>query len=194
MVFISCQSSCCIFHRPVRCCRCVVLQLSNRWMGQVSSKENKIFRFEFDNNIWMLSLQSNNSHKFCFRKVDERISCNRNVPRPEKQQLVLLRDGYILLYLWDCLGCCWLLMFFPGACQHCSFHRGVQLLSLCLGVNREFRWKFCGIISLAFPWRNSVAASPGWHLVEGGCCVLGVFWKVLTRVFHLKMKWGRVDA
>lgn len=138
-------------------------------MGQVSSKENKIFRYEFDNNIWILSLQSNISCKFCFRKVDERISCNRNVQRPEEQQLVLLRDGCILLYLWHCLSCCWLLMFFPGACQHCNFHRGVQLLSLwCLCVNREVRWKFCGIISLAFPWRNSVCGSFTRMAFDGG--------------------------
>lgn len=137
---------------------------------------NLIIHTSFVSEKWMkefhvteMCQDQRNSSSFCYEMV---ISC----------------------FICETLGCCWLLMFFPGACQHCSFHRGVQLLSLCLGVNREFRWKFCGIISLAFPWRNSVAASPGWHLVEGGCCVLGVFWKVLTRVFHLKMKWGRVDA
>lgn len=88
-----------------------------------------MFKFDFGNNVWTLSLQRNIVPKFCFRKVDERLSYNRKVQRPEELQLILLRDGYMLLYLQGFLGC-WLLMFFPGGCQHCSFHRGVQLLSL----------------------------------------------------------------
>lgn len=106
-----------------------MLQLQNRLIGQVSSKENKILNLYFGKNIWTLSHRSNIVSKLCFGKVDERFSCNRNVQRPEELQLILLRDGYILLYLQGFLGC-WLFMFFPGGCQHCSFHIGVQLLSL----------------------------------------------------------------
>lgn len=180
MVFMSCLSSCCVFHRAVTCCRCVVLQLHNGWIGPVSSKEN-VFAFDFGDSVW--TLQSNIAQKFCFRKVDERFSCNRNVQRPEELQLILLRDGHILLYLRGFRGC-WLLMFFPGGCQHCSFHTGVQLLWLWfLCVNREVRWKFCRVISLASPWRvtwrNSVCRSFTRMAFGGGRVLLG--WGVFER-------------
>lgn len=46
----------------------------------------------------------------------------------------------ISCFIWQVL----MFFFFPGGCQHCSFHTGVQLLWLwCVCVNQKVKWKFC---------------------------------------------------
>lgn len=161
--------------------------------GTSTIKRKQKFLICFGDNVWTLSLQSNIAPKFCLGKVAEKFSCNRNVHRPEEQQLLLLRDGSNLLSLQGFLGC-WLLMFFPGGCQHCSSHTGVQLLSL----TRVCKWGQMKILQsyfLGIPVEGHLEELCVWQLQQDGiwwregAAGLGFFWRVLTQVLHLKMKY-----
>lgn len=104
--------------------------------------------------------------------------------RPEKLQLVLLSDGNILLYLRGFLGCCLFTLFWRLAALAFRWVFSFCHSNACIYVGKSaensvelFRrhpdggslWEIETLLSLC------VEASPGWHLVEGGCCLVGGF-------------------
>lgn len=118
--------------------------------------------------------------------------------RPETLQLVLLGDGSILLYMQAFFCCC--LYAFPKANSTVAFSWVYGFCHsnacMCIGksaenseelfLRRPDEGSLWGIETLLSLW---VEASPGWHLVEGECCLVGegVCGRCLQGVPHLKM-------